>query len=94
MECESLPDPVFIYSAKRGSIASLKSDEHADGLWRILPAQDGLQFPDHLVQVALGHRGLHPVQVVHQDGLLELGVRLVLVLELLRVERADTGPKL
>ena len=35
-----------------------------------------------------------PIDVAHEDGVLELDVRFVLVLQLLRIEGPHAGPKL
>ena len=47
-----------------------------------------------LALLPLPERCDFPVDVAHEDGVLELDVRLVLVLQLLRVEGPHAGPKL
>ena len=88
--CAGPVDTLYIYQ----NLTSLKSDESAHGFGRAVPIEDGLQLPDGDLRVEVGRRGLHSVHVPHEDRVLEFDVRLVLVLELLRVEGADAGTKL
>ena len=77
------------------NLTSLEADEGAHGFVFVFPVEDGLQLPDDDLRLGhVGRRGLHPVHVPHEDRVLELDVRLVLVLELLRVEGSDAGAKL
>ena len=73
---------------------SLEADEGAHALVFVVPVEDGLQLPDGHLRVEVGRRRLHPVDVPHEYRVLELDVRLVLVLELLRVERAHARAEL
>ena len=72
----------------------LETDEGAHALVFVVPVEDGLQLPDGDLRVEVGRGGLDPVDVPFEDRVLELDVRLVLVLELLRVEGAHAGAKL
>jgi hypothetical protein len=53
-----------------------------------------LPLPDDQLRIEISCCRLDPVDVPHEDGVLELDVRLVLVLQLLRVDGSNPGPKL
>ena len=53
-----------------------------------------LPLADEQFRIEVSCRGFDPVDVPHEHGMLELDVRLVLVLELLRVDGSNPGTKL
>ncbi len=53
-----------------------------------------LPLPDGQLRVEVCRRGLDPVDVSHEDGVLEFDVGFVLVLQLLRVDGSNPGTKL
>ena len=56
--------------------------------------KNSLKLSDCDFRVKVGGCGLDPVYVPHEDGMFELDVGLVLVLQLLRVDSSNPGPEL
>jgi len=61
------------------------TDEETNNL---LPLSDGQ------LRVEVCRRSLDPVDIPHEDGVLELDVRFVLVFQLLRVDGSNPGTEL